>query len=320
MAWAGVDLFFVLSGFLITSILIRAKSKSAGAFFGTFYLRRFRRIVPFYALFLLVAGLCFTIEWRRVWYWYVFFAANIAESLGRGGGEILTPLWSLAVEEQFYLCWPLLVFLVPLKRLPYSLCFLLVAAPVARGLATPLVHTFLPIYLLTPFRADLLASGALIAWYTHHDPAWPKKHAGKAVMVMAASLGAFAACAFGIPNFRTSANALAFNTAGYTLVLLFCSSLLIACMALPQNRIYRFLTTPVLVYLGKISYMTYLLHQVAITFFDTFFSRTGAVGEDRSRPGSHYLLRRALLGIDGEKTVRPQAIVLFGGRRSRRRV
>lgn len=277
MLWVGVDCFFVLSGFLITSILIQQKRKRAGAFFGSFYLRRFRRIVPPYALFLLIAGLCFTLQWRSIWYWYAFFGANIAESLGRGGGGVLTPLWSLAVEEQFYLFWPLLVYLVPLERLHYPLYFLLAAAPLARGLATPLVHTHFPIYFLTPFRVDLLASGALIAWHTHRDSDWPKKYAGKALIVMVASLGAVVACYSTIPNFQRGTNTLAFNTVGYTLVVLFFSSLLITCLALPENGVYRFLTTPVLIYLGKVSYTMYLIHELALWFFRDFdlWVRTG---------------------------------------------
>jgi peptidoglycan/LPS O-acetylase OafA/YrhL len=146
---------------------------------------------------------------------------------------------------------------------------------VARGLATPFVPTYLanthfPIYYLTPFRVDLLAMGGLMAWLTHHDPAWPKKHARQALVAMAASLAVFVACALRMPSFRTSANSLLFNTAGYTLVGLFLASLLLACLALPQNRIYRFLTMPVLLYLGKISYMMYLVHELALDLFPRF--------------------------------------------------
>jgi len=270
LLWMGVDLFFILSGFLITSILIRESGKSAGVFFGSFYFRRARRILPPYVLFLLVAGLCIHFEWGKIWYWYAFFAVNIAEALGRGGGGVLGQLWSLSVEEQFYLCWPLLVYFVPLNKLHRVLFAFVLAAPIARGLATPFFHTHFPIYYLTPFRVDLLAAGGSIAWLTHHDPAWPKKYAKKALMAAAASLTVFAVCAFRFPSFRTSANSLLFNTAGYTLIGLLLTSLLIASLALPQNRLYRFLTTPALLYLGKISYMSYLIHELALTLFGYF--------------------------------------------------
>lgn len=78
--WAGVNLLFVLSGFLITSILNREKGKPAGEFFRPFYVRRFRRIVSPYLLILLVAGMFFTVDWAQTWSWYALFKANLAES------------------------------------------------------------------------------------------------------------------------------------------------------------------------------------------------------------------------------------------------
>jgi peptidoglycan/LPS O-acetylase OafA/YrhL len=278
LLWAGVDLFFVLSGFLITSILIRSTHLGPGEFFGSFYLRRFRRIVPPYALFLLIAGLCYKIEWGKIWYWYAFFASNIADSLRQGGGAELTPLWSLSVEEQFYLCWPLLVFLVPIRKLSYPLYFLVVAVPLARWVATPLFATHFPIYFLTPFRSDLLAAGGLIAWYSYRDPDWPKKHFGKALFLMAGSLVAFVVFSLRMPNFTTGANTRLFNSAGYSLILLFVSAILVACLGLPDNGIYRILTRPLLMYLGKISYSMYLIHEIAIWSFGQFQPWARAVG------------------------------------------
>jgi peptidoglycan/LPS O-acetylase OafA/YrhL len=267
MLWMGVDLFFVLSGFLITSILLREKSKSPRAFFGSFYLRRFRRIVPPYLLFLLIAALCCTFEWQKIWYWYALFLVNVGESLHRAGGGVLTSLWSLSVEEQFYLCWPLLVYFVRLERLPYILWCLVIAAPIARGLATPMFDTHFPIYYLTPFRVDLLASGALIAWLTVRDPAFPAKRTRTATRAMLGSVLVFLALTFLVPRFRTGANTILFNTLGYTLVMVCCASLLIVCLALPHNMLYRILTTRVLTYLGTISYMMYLVHELSLSFF-----------------------------------------------------
>ena len=218
--WVGVDLFFVLSGFLITSILIRQRQSEAKVYFGSFYERRFRRIIPPYFIFLVIAGLCFKFDWMRLWYWYVFFGANIAESFGFGGGGVLTPMWSLAVEEQFYLFWPLLVYYVRPRRLKQILWAFLILAPLARFVGTGLFKTHFPIYFLTPFRIDLLAAGALIACLCRDDHAWPTRNRPFFIWLMIGSLAIFAALTVRFPSFRTSANSHLFNTLGYSLIML----------------------------------------------------------------------------------------------------
>ena len=111
LGWVGVDQFFVLSGFLITGILLKAKSSTPKVFFGTFYRRRAQRILPAYGTaLLLAAAMGAAVGWATVWPWLASFCANFAnvfypEKLGP-----LAPLWSLAVEEQFYLLWPLVVY------------------------------------------------------------------------------------------------------------------------------------------------------------------------------------------------------------------
>jgi peptidoglycan/LPS O-acetylase OafA/YrhL len=71
-------------------------------------------------------------------------------------------LWSLAIEEQFYLLWPFAILLFARKRLPYFAASLIIAAPVLRGVFTPILHDHWAIYKHTPFRMDCLATGALI--------------------------------------------------------------------------------------------------------------------------------------------------------------
>src|ERR1700721_1022099 len=112
MLWVGVDLFFILSGFLITGILINAKSRSLGSYFGPFYERRARRILPPYLLLLLVSSLLFGIGWARHWYLYIFLM-NMLAPFGVDHLRSLNVLWSLAVEEQFYLFWPFVVYMLP---------------------------------------------------------------------------------------------------------------------------------------------------------------------------------------------------------------
>lgn len=129
---SGVDLFFVLSGFLITTILVRTRDRSD--YFRLFYLRRAVRIFPLYYLVLGVALLLAAIAIRlniqselgypeaqnlidnQVWGWS-YQVNNLIAFEGHAAFPGLTHLWSLSVEEQFYLAWPLVVLLVPRRRL-----------------------------------------------------------------------------------------------------------------------------------------------------------------------------------------------------------
>jgi peptidoglycan/LPS O-acetylase OafA/YrhL len=173
--WMGVDLFFVLSGFLITGILL--DSKGDEHYFRNFYARRLLRIFPLYYGFLL-AWIVFVsvIPWFRPdavqgfmenqgWYWTYLANVKIAR---HGWGQGLEPglFWSLAVEEQFYLLWPLVVLWADRRRLAAICIGMFVCALFLRlgwRLADPSAGTHLALYVATPARMDSLAVGALLA-------------------------------------------------------------------------------------------------------------------------------------------------------------
>ncbi|MFL6351039.1 MAG: acyltransferase family protein, partial [Bryobacteraceae bacterium] len=161
LSWMGVDIFFVLSGFLITGILLGRKSKPG--YFTAFYGRRARRILAPYYLMLVLSSVLFGTAWIKQWPWYLFFASNVPNALHMVPHRSLDVLWSLAVEEQFYLLWPVAILFLSETALVWTATALIVLAPVLRGIATPFISTSAPIYHLMPFRMDLLASGALIA-------------------------------------------------------------------------------------------------------------------------------------------------------------
>jgi len=125
--WAGVDLFFVLSGFLITGILL--DSRPAANYFRSFYARRALRIFPLYFAFLLAAFGLFPFlipaDWMPVpgdrWLYLCYLTNWLALWSGPWRHSVMAHLWSLAVEEQFYFCWPLLVWLVRPANLLWSL-------------------------------------------------------------------------------------------------------------------------------------------------------------------------------------------------------
>ena len=155
--WAGVNLFFVLSGFLITGKLLDTKMRPN--YWSSFYVRRALRILPVYLVILLLTKAYFHLHWIYV-VMCVLYAANIANyfsSIGPGYG----PLWSLAVEEQFYLVWPLMVRRLTLRGLAILSCAIIVVCPVLRGLS--LRYPWLGDTSTTWQAADFLAWGALVA-------------------------------------------------------------------------------------------------------------------------------------------------------------
>src|ERR1700722_11594434 len=119
--WVGVQVFFTLSGFLITSILLQAKEKSFAHFVGNFYWHRALRILPLLYFFVLVSGVVYLIfgvpsSFPVDWAWIASFTANFARMRQNDLGETYVHIWSLAVEQQFYLIWPVLIFFLPLRK------------------------------------------------------------------------------------------------------------------------------------------------------------------------------------------------------------
>ena len=170
----GVDLFFVLSGFLITGILYDARDKTY--YFYNFYMRRLLRIFPLYygvlALLFFVAPLIpllqgatldYLVE-RQAWAW--LYGVNIYTAIhGEWSLSFINHFWSLAVEEQFYLFWPFVVYLLarrPRTLIAVSLALAL-SAMLARLIGSLMGLSFWTTSLLLPFRLDALALGAFLA-------------------------------------------------------------------------------------------------------------------------------------------------------------
>lgn len=172
IGWVGVDLFFVLSGFLITGIL--KKSKGKGGYFKNFYARRTVRIFPLYYLnlaifFVLIPIILKNVPdeiskmaqsqfffWTYLTNWYFAFQGSFNET---PGGYF----WSLAVEEQFYLFWPFVVYFISTENLKklcvllFGLCFLLRATILFSGLSTTAAYT------ITFTHMDGLVAGSWLA-------------------------------------------------------------------------------------------------------------------------------------------------------------
>src|ERR1700677_347608 len=179
--WAGVDLFFVLSGFLITGILFETRDQKG--YFINFYARRILRIWPlYYALLgmMFVAVPLLTPRWnaaamgnaRPAWA-FVLFVQNLA--VGHLITGPLSPTWSLAIEEQFYFVWPLLIWLLPRKSVQRLAAALIICSPLLR-LGLMLGHVQISIYYNTLTPLDGLDGGSFLAiWLRDADAATVKR-------------------------------------------------------------------------------------------------------------------------------------------------
>ena len=206
--WTGVDLFFVLSGFLITGILL--DSRNQRSYFSTFYARRALRIFPLYYLFLFVTipGLYLTSQYlpqlssfagsetyQRLWQgqgWLWLYVQNFAQAEGPSRLPGMGHLWSLAVEEQFYLLWPILIYFLNKKILLPTLALSLLIAWITR-LASSLNGTDpWAIMHLTYYRLDGLLVGSLVALVVR-NASWNRRfrHWQKVLLAMSTTCVAF---------------------------------------------------------------------------------------------------------------------------------
>jgi peptidoglycan/LPS O-acetylase OafA/YrhL len=264
--WAGVDLFFVISGFLITGILL----DSAGSehYFRNFYVRRILRVWPLY--FALLAFVFLLLPWfvpalrERIftqchpWQSYLLFVQNFfVHDFGIGPVGVT---WSLAIEEQFYLVWPLIILLLPRRLLPTFLICVVLLSPVGRALAQLRGASPTTLYTHTLFRLDSISAGALLAVWVRTSR-FSKTSAAR-ILIAFACVG-LVGCAITLR--WLSARAVCANLRFSALALL-CSGIVgSALLANPGTILYKSLTTSWLRYVGKISFGLYLLH---VTIFD----------------------------------------------------
>ncbi|HEY8378150.1 MAG TPA: acyltransferase [Nannocystis sp.] len=266
--WIGVDLFFVLSGALITGILL--DSRGGPRYFRNFYIRRVLRIFPLYFSILIFSFYVLPhfphpklenfarVEGNEVWYW--LYLQNFA--IGLQGGcrhAIMDVTWSLAIEEQFYLVWPLLVHRLPARRL-VRLCLGVIAVGVALRVAAPAmgVDPWL-VYVSTPTRLDGLCAGALVALALRsRAPREVLERAGRRVLAVGAAVTAVvAALSGGLPH-----DGRVVQSVGYTsLAAMFAGLVLLTILhSGTGSGVDRIMRSRVLTALGVYSYAIYLFH------------------------------------------------------------
>ena len=277
--WCGVDLFFVLSGFLITGILLKARSSKH--YFTNFYMRRVLRIFPLYygvlailTVILLVSHAPSILGVQNRWpvlaaCWGYCVNLGVARSADNPFG-VLEVFWSLAIEEQFYLVWPLLVFYLPIRWLTrVSLACIGISLLLRCALVISGVMPQHAPYFLTPCRLDPLAVGALLAILARSSPPLRRVRMTALIATLVTALSLFAVA------FNNGWTLDHFNhvtmTAGYTLVAGFFGSAMLLSLTWPPTSVaYRVLTQGFFTFFGKYSYGLYVFHCIFVVVLNTF--------------------------------------------------
>lgn len=271
LGYLGVELFFVISGFLITTILLDARDQvdsrgpaaAGGARRGilkAFYARRALRILPVYWLTLAVLGAAGIGTVREFFGWNWAFLGNVMMTARQIFPADTSHLWSLAVEEQFYLAWPLLLLFVPRRHLLPTMVALACFAPLFRWVC---LAYFSPWHatLLMPACLDVLGLGGILAWLFRERDVKPERY--RAFTRFAALAGA-AGSALHVAWYLKSDSAwiTAWPLARTSYALLFTAVVARGAEGF-AGAAGRLAGWRPLVHLGTVSYAVYLFHPFA---------------------------------------------------------
>ena len=265
----GVNLFFVLSGFLITGILLDGRAAAVGTperwhTIRQFYVRRILRIFPLFYMTLLLLLLLGVRPARQTIFWHLTYLSNVL--FFRQGAWLLkttqlSHFWSLAVEEQFYLVWPYLIIFLPFRLLRPVVVSLIALAPVYRVVMSVADPGNRVAFVLTIGCLDALGIGALLAYAQRRDRdspqpgrqlGWWLLWIGLPAWLMVEALNQFALAPAPLLTLRQTFLDLVFGW------------VIITGAAGFKGWVGWFLQCPPMAYLGKISYALYVFHNLTI--------------------------------------------------------
>jgi peptidoglycan/LPS O-acetylase OafA/YrhL len=288
----GVDLFFVLSGFLITGILYDARAEPQ--YFRNFYMRRVLRIFPLYygvlAVVFFVIPLVPVLQGSEIgglrayqaWAW--LYGVNVYLAMqGTWGMSYIEHFWSLAVEEHFYFVWPLAVWLLAARRRVLLGATLALAAASFGGRVVAFLAGVNPVALtvLTPWQLDALLLGGFFAVYLRRPAG--EVVARRAVVVLALLGGTVLLLQLGLHRLSASGFPAVRALRGGAFHLL-CTAVLLHALVVPgASLVGRFFGSRLMTWLGKYSYGLYVYHH----FLSYYFTRHGTEFVLASAIGSH---------------------------------
>jgi len=270
ISWSGVDLFFVLSGFLIGGILLEARNSPN--YFKTFYIRRAYRIFP---LYFAVAGMFLFrhLPFRVLpgsfgehsplaipWLAYLTLTQNFWMShIGWFGERAMLVTWSLAIEEQFYLTIPLLIRKIRPVRLVWVLLAIIGGAPLLREIVYfHLPHGPFSCFVLMPCRADALCLGVLAAYVVRHPVYWERLLRRRDLLLATTAFFSAGVVFLVCKQYEQLSHLMA--TVGFSWVAIFYTCWLLVIVTQQKGATARALCHPALMGLGTLAYCTYLIH------------------------------------------------------------
>ena len=266
--FSGLALFFTLSSYLITALLLQEQEGTGGIHFRAFYMRRLLRIWPLYFFFLLIVrplAAHYIADEHFSLGQYLAFSLLMGNWICYYQGfpiSIAAPLWSISVEEQFYLFWPLLVSRLR-RHVPTLALGMLVVANLSRVILVLYPRPDPALWCSTFTRLDPFAGGALLAFYTHNR----EVRIGRLLRVLLITVAAFLILFLGRSGAHNGDMALLF----YPLESVTCCLALLAAL-LPMGSWKPGIVGRVLVYLGRVSYGLYVYHLMILALVNRFTS------------------------------------------------
>jgi len=280
LSWSGVDLFFVLSGFLIGGILL--DNKTAENLYSVFYFRRALRILPLYFLLLLSFAVIFAISSLQIrdklqwlisqpfplWSYATFTQNFFVVKAQQFGANWLGVTWSLAIEEQFYLIMPLFLRIIPEKRQSSLIVICIVFALLIRFCFLGFIKgpsALYTSYVLLPSRADALMFGVLGAWIVRQPHIMQKLQKDPNLLgtpLLILGVGMLFLSFLNLPTGHILS-----LTVGFTWISAFYFVFILFSVTAKNKFVNSILCSRFLQGLGTVSYFVYLFHEVFLGIF-----------------------------------------------------
>lgn len=289
IGWAGVDIFFTLSGFLITSILLHSKNNEY--YFKNFYARRILRIFPLYYLTIAIVIL-FVPNLEPEFIKNLKFSLPIMLLYGQNWLLLYDPdlltnylgvTWSLAIEEQFYLIWPPIIQLFSRERLIKYIFGYIILLSLIQTITIFFFENVSRItffYYLSSFTRfeEMLIGGLLAIWLTYDNALETLRRFSLPIFISGMLLFVII-CLLSLPNSLEPVNNIWITLGGYKLLGVLTVGLIGIFITYPaENYIRRFFQNPLLIFFGNYSYSMYLFHEIFGLILYSFFLKNNFHG------------------------------------------